>query len=147
MRSFADRRSTEVAADPAAVWDALVEEIGDGPGSGPLGAVVMRMLRVRDRAADGRFPAEGSTVRALRVVASDPPRRLVLDAENRYAGVEYEIEIAPRASGGSEMSFATRSEFKGRRGSLYGAYIVRFGFHRASVRSVLRKVRKRAERA
>lgn len=142
-----DRPAVEIAAPPAATWDALVEHLGGELSGGALTAAFVRVIGVRHPAPSGRFPETGSTIRGFQVAASEPPRRLLLEGSHRFSVYELEFAIEPRADGvRSELTAITRAKFPGI-GRLYRMAVIGAGPHRVLTGRMLRAVRKRAEGA
>ena len=144
---FVDRPCTEVDADPATVWDALVWRMAREDEGGPLARGFVAAIAVRDRGPSGRFPEPGSTIRGFRVAASEPPRRLLLEGRHRFSVYELEFEIEDRGGGRSALSATTRAAFPGAAGRVYRAAVIGSRFHRLALRGMLGPVRTRAERA
>ena len=145
---FVDRPCTEVGADPATVWDALVARLARENEGGALARGFVAAVAVRDRGPSGRFPEPGSTIRGFRVAASsEPPRRLLLEGRHRFSVYELEFEIEDRDGGRSAVCATTRAAFPGAAGRVYRAAVIGSRFHRLALRGILGPVRSRAERA
>ena len=138
-----DRPCVEIAAEPAAVWAALVAHFGRPAEQGAVAGAFVRAVGVRDPRPTGLFPEPGSTIRGFRVAASEPARRLLLEGRHRFS--VYELEFRVRAEErGSELCAETRAAFPGV-GALYRAAVIGSGAHRRLTGRMLRAVKERAE--
>ncbi len=149
---YADRRSLDVKAAPAAVFRAICRV---GGGHGWYAADFLWRLRgFMDRLVGGpglrrgrRHPdtvAFGDALDFWRVVAVEPEARLVLRAEMRLPGVaELEFDIAPAGDGASLLTQVARFRPKGLFGILYWYFVL--PFHAFVFRGLIRGIRRTAE--
>lgn len=74
-------------------------------------------------------------------VEEETPERVTLVGRHRFSRYELAFEID-----GDTVRARTSAEFPGVAGRLYRALVIGSGGHRLAVRSMLRKIRRRAER-
>ncbi|HJR24445.1 MAG TPA: hypothetical protein VJ804_03155 [Acidimicrobiales bacterium] len=142
-----DEHATVVAADPAAVWAALLETV-DGIGASPAGAGYARLVRSRYPKASGPRPlAEGSTIPGFRVETAVPVELLALEGRHAFSEYALVFRIEHVDSGSSRLSAESRAAFPGPHGRLYRALVIGTRGHVVAVRGILARVRRRAERA
>ena len=129
---FVDEHTRVVAAPAAAVWRA-VEQLMTAP-TGAAARRYGRLVGVRGE-------------RAFEVARSEPPRRLVLVGEHRFARYALGFTIDDRGAGASVLRAETRAEFPGVAGRLYRGLVIGSRAHVLVVRRLLARVAHRAERA
>jgi hypothetical protein len=140
-----DEHSTYIAATPDRVWEALVETVHDAGGArvGPALAAVLGCLADSTNGAPGRI---GSTIPGFVVTRSVAPAVLALMGEHRFSRYALIFCAAETASGPVRLSAETRAEFPGLKGRAYRTLVISTGGHVLVTKSVLRNVRRRAER-
>jgi hypothetical protein len=97
-----------------------------------------------DRA--GEVGAIGSTVPGFVVARSIPPAVLALMGQHRFSRYALVFRITQMAAGPVRLSAETRAEFPGRSGGVYRALVIGTRGHALATNSILRSVRRRAER-
>ena len=113
-----DEHATVVAADPAAVWAALLETV-DRIGASPAGAGYARLVRSRYPNASGPRPlAEGSTIPGFRVEAAVPGEVLALEGRHAFSVYALVFRIEPVDGGSSRLTAESRASFPGPHGRL-----------------------------
>lgn len=143
---FIDEHFIDIAASPDGVWNALVAELRDlaeGRSSGKLA----RRLGCRHTEARGEIGKIGSTVPGFVVARSIRPAVLALMGQHRYSRYALIFRIMEKPSGLVLLSAQTRAEFPGAKGRVYRGLVIDTRGHVLVARSVLRSVRRRAERA
>ncbi len=142
-----DEHSTVIDADPQATWEALGSMLGRGAARGRTRAFA-RLLGVRDapsRGAPVRLE-EGSPVVGFRVVRANRPTLLALEGEHRYSRYALTFRLEELGPGRTEVRAETHAEFPGVQGRVYRALVIGSRAHVITVRSMLRAVKRRAER-
>jgi hypothetical protein len=81
------------------------------------------------------------------VARSVPPAVLALLGEHRFARYALIFRITETLAGPVRLSAETRAEFRGRRGRVYRTLVIGTRGHVLATRSILRSVRRAAERA
>ena len=139
-----DEHATVVAADPEAVWSALLEVL-EGISRSPMGGYA-RLVRARYPRASGPRPlAEGSTIPGFRVDDAVPGKLLALEGQHAFSVYALIFRIEP-VDGGSRLTAESRATFPGPHGRLYRALVIGTRGHVFAVRRILRQIAKRAER-
>jgi hypothetical protein len=142
---FVDEHSTTIAATQDAVWEALLEvsgALGSGPGSSRL-ARALRCMPIERRGEPGQI---GSTVPGFVVTRAVQPAVLALMGEHRFSRYALIFTATEAPTGAVRLSAETRAEFPGRSGSAYRALVIGTRGHALVTNSILRAVRRRAER-
>jgi hypothetical protein len=129
---FVDEHTRTVDAPAATVWRVLEQVM-----TAPAGATARRY---------GRLVGVRGEL-AFEVARSEPPRRLVLIGEHRFARYTLGFTIDDRGPSGSVLRAETRAEFPGAAGRLYRALVIGSRAHVLVVRRLLARVARRAERA
>jgi hypothetical protein len=140
-----DEHSTYIAATPERVWDALVATVGDvgGTRAGPAIAGRLGCLAETTTGEPGRI---GSTVPGFVVTRAVAPAVLALMGEHRFSRYALIFCAAETASGPVRLTAETRAEFPGVKGRVYRTLVIRSRGHLVATKSILRTVRRRAER-
>jgi hypothetical protein len=89
----------------------------------------------------------GSTVPGFLITRAVPPAVLALMGEHRFSRYALVFRITQTPAGPARLSAETRAEFPGRSGSLYRTLVIRTRGHVLAVHSILRSVRRLAERS
>jgi hypothetical protein len=116
-------------------------------GSNVAGGLVARALGCVPGERAGKAGEIGSTVPGFVVTRSVPPAVLALMGEHRFSRYALVFRITQTPAGPVRLSAETRAEFPGARGSLYRALVIGTRGHLLATKSILRSVRKRAERS
>jgi hypothetical protein len=140
-----DEHSTEIAATPDEVWEALVEVVG-GFTAGRGGGIFARALGCDETERSGEPGRIGSTMPGFVVARSVRPSVLALLGAHRFSRYALIFRIAETPEGNVLLGAETRAEFPGAAGRLYRAAVIGTRGHVLATRSVLRAVRRRAER-
>jgi hypothetical protein len=143
---FVDEHSTDVAAAADRVWLALLKAL-DGAGRSRPGKLIAARLGCVPGEGSGEIGRIGSTVPGFIVTRSIAPAVLALMGEHRFSRYALVFRITATAAGPVRLSAETRAEFPGRRGRLYRALVIGTRGHVLATSSILRSVRRIAERA
>jgi hypothetical protein len=142
---FVDEHFIEISASPDAVWDALVVRLR-GVAEGRTGRRIASGLGCRQTEARGSVGEIGSTVPGFLVTRSIRPAVLAMMGQHRFAKYALVFRILQKPSGLVLLSAQTRAEFPGASGRVYRALVIGTRGHVAVTKSILRGVRRRAER-
>ncbi len=143
---FIDEHYIEIAASPDQVWDALIHVLG-GVSDGRSGAPLSRALGCAQTEAEGEAGEIGSTIPGFVVTRSIRPAVLALMGQHRFSRYALIFSIVEKPSGLVVLGAQTRAVFPGRRGRVYRGLVIGTRGHVVVTSSILRSVRKRAERA
>ena len=143
---FVDEHHIEIAAPPDAVWDALVVQLR-GLAHGRSRRRMARRLGCKQTETRGEVGAIGSTIPGFLVTRSIRPAVLALMGQHRFSRYALIFRIAEKPSGLVLLSAQTRAEFPGAKGRTYRGLVIGTRGHVLVTTSMLRSVRKRAERA
>jgi hypothetical protein len=143
---FIDEHYIEIAASPDMVWDALIRVL-DGVSEGRSGRPISRALGCAQTEADGEVGRIGSTIPGFVVTRSIRPAVLALMGQHRFSRYALIFTILEKPSGLVLLSAQTRAEFPGRRGRVYRGLVISSRGHLMVTSSLLRSVRKAAERS
>ena len=142
---FVDEHYIEIAATPELVWDALISVLG-GASEGRSGAPISRALGCAQTEVEGDVGEIGSTIPGFVVTRSIRPAVLALMGQHRFSRYALIFSILEKPSGLILLSAQTRAEFPGRRGRVYRGLVITSRGHVVVTTSLLRAIRKRAER-
>jgi hypothetical protein len=142
---FVDEHWIEIAAKPEEVWEALMSVVS-GLGRGRSGKRMSRALGCEDTESEGEAGEIGSTVPGFLVTRSVKPAVLALMGQHRFSRYALIFTILEKPSGLMLLSAQTRAEFPGRRGRVYRGLVIGSHGHVVVTTTILRQVRKRAER-
>jgi len=129
---YVDEHARRVDAPAATVWR-VVEQVM----TAPAGAATRRYGRL--------VGVRGE--RAFGVAISEPPRRLVLVGEHRFARYSLGFTIDDLAAGRCVLRAETRAAFPGAAGRVYRGLVIGSRAHVLVVRRQLARVARRAEQA
>ena len=143
---FVDEHYIEIAASTEQVWDALIGVVG-GVSEGRSSAPISKALGCAQTETDGEPGEIGSTIPGFVVTRSIRPAVLALMGRHRFSEYALIFSILEKPSGLVLLSAQTRAEFPGRRGRVYRGLVIGSRGHVLVTTSLLRSVRRRAERA
>lgn len=143
---FVDEHFIEIAARPDAVWDALVVQLR-GIAEGRSGRRMARRLGCTQTEMRGQVGEIGSTVPGFLVTRSIRPAVLAMMGQHRFSRYALIFRILEKPSGLVLLSAQTRAEFPGAKGRTYRGLVIGTRGHVVVAKSMLRSVRRRAERA
>jgi hypothetical protein len=126
---FVDEHTHDVAAPPDRTWAALSDYVVAMTSRPHL--LLFRVL--------GTVPRSG-----FEIVASDPPREVVLGGRHRFSAYRLVFRVEP-AEGGSRLHALTYAVFPGLRGRAYRSALMVSGGHARATRAMLQAVARRAE--
>jgi hypothetical protein len=142
---FVDEHYIEIAAKPDEVWDALMRVVS-GLGERKRGAYGAKALGCEETEAEGETGAIGSKVPGFVVTRSVKPAVLALMGQHRFSRYALIFTILEKPSGLILLSAQTRAEFPGKKGRVYRGLVIGSHGHVIATTSLLRQVRKQAER-
>ncbi|MDQ3758910.1 MAG: hypothetical protein M3331_03060 [Actinomycetota bacterium] len=142
---FVDEHYIEIAAKPDEVWDALMRVVSDMR-DGRSGPPVAKALGCEEIEARGEAGEIGSKIPGFVVTRSVRPAVLALMGQHRFSRYALIFTILEKPSGLMLLSAQTRAEFPGRKGRLYRGLVIGSHGHVVVTTSLLRQVRRRAER-
>lgn len=143
---FIDEHSTLVRVSAEATWEALVATVGGADG-GRLGRAFARGLDCLPLEASGEIPRIGATIPGFIVARSVRPAVLALMGEHRFSRYALVFTITERFDEDSvHLAAQTRAVFPGRKGRNYRRLVIGTRGHVVVTRTILRSVRRRAER-
>ena len=143
---FVDEHYIQIAAPPEIVWDALIHAV-DGIGAGRSAPRISRVLGCAQTEVRGGGAGDvGSTLPGFMVTRAIKPAVLALMGQHRYSRYALIFRILQKPSGLVLLSAQTRAEFPGRSGRAYRSLVIGSRGHVAATTSIMRSVRKRAER-
>ena len=141
-----DEHSTEIAANPEAVWEALLRVVEGSFGSATTGKVA-RVLGCADVGASGPRPlATGSTFPGFHVVTAERPRELALVGSHRFSDYALIFRLEEMDDNHTRLRAETRALFPGFKGAVYRTLVIRTRGHVLVTRRLLGAVKQRAER-
>ncbi|MFL5871684.1 MAG: hypothetical protein ACJ75R_11415 [Solirubrobacterales bacterium] len=139
-----DEHSVSIAAPPDAVWRSLLEVVcGMTAGRAVPVARALGCAQIEHRGEPGRI---GSTVPGFIVTRAVPPAVLALMGEHRFSRYALVFRIDETLAGPVKLSAETRAEFPGGQGRAYKALVIGTRGHVVATRSILHRVRRRAEK-
>lgn len=142
---FVDRHSITIAASPQRTWEALLQVVGK-VGEERRSRAFAKGLGCTPCEAEGEFGEIGSTVPGFLVTRAVETAVLALMGEHRFSRYALIFRIVERNSGLTECSAETRAEFPGGKGKAYKGLVIGTRGHVVVTNSILRNVRKLAER-
>ena len=141
-----DEHSVSVAAPADVVWRSLLDVVCGltaGRAKAPV-AKVLGCAQTEHRGEPGRI---GSTVPGFIVTRAVPPAVLALMGEHRFSRYALIFRIDETIAGPVALKAETRAEFPGVRGTAYKALVIGSRGHVVATKSILRSVRRRAEKS
>ena len=142
---FVDEHYIEIAAKPDEVWDALIRSVSR-MAEGRKGAPISKALGCEDTGVEGVTGEIGSRIPGFVVTRSVKPAVLALMGQHRFSQYALIFTVLEKPSGLMLLSAQTRAVFPGRKGRLYRGLVIGSHGHVIVTTSLLRQVRRRAER-
>jgi hypothetical protein len=143
---YIDEHTTEIAADSAAVWEALQRVVEGSFGSTRTGRIA-RLLGCADVESSGPRPlATGSAFPGFHVEQADQPQRLALAGNHRFSNYALIFRLEEIGEGRIVLSAETRATFPGLSGRIYRTLVIGTHAHVLVTRRLLNAVKQRAER-
>ena len=143
---FVDEHYIQIAAPQDVVWDALIHVV-DEMAAGRSAPRISKALGCAQLDGLGGGAGDvGATLPGFMVTRAITPAVLALMGQHRYSRYALIFRILLKPSGLVLLSAQTRAEFPGRSGRAYRSLVVGSRGHVAATTSILRSVRKRAER-
>jgi hypothetical protein len=143
---FVDEHYIQIAATPELVWDSLIHVV-DGMGAGRSAPRISRALGCAQTEINGGGAGDvGATLPGFMVTRAIKPAVLALMGQHRYSRYALIFRILLKPSGLVLLSAQTRAEFPGRTGRAYRSLVIGTRGHVVATTSILRAVRKHAER-
>lgn len=128
------------------MWIALARHVG-GTGSRLPVRAIAGALGCTPDGRRGTIPDIGATVPGFIVTRSVPPAVLALMGEHRFSRYALIFRLTETLAGPVRLSAETRAEFPGAAGRAYRALVIGTRGHVIATHSILRSVRRSAERA
>jgi hypothetical protein len=141
-----DEHAIRIDAPPQAVWQALLATVA-GSFGGRASGVIARALGCAETESAGDLRHPGGTVPGFVVARVVPPVLLALLGSHRFSTYALVFRIDAMEDETSRVRAETRAEFPGAKGRGYRALVIGTRGHVLVVKSMLRAIRRRAERA
>jgi hypothetical protein len=142
---YLDEHSVSIAAPPDVVWRSLLEVVcGLTSGRAKPVARALGCAQTEHVGEPGRI---GSTVPGFIVTRAVPPAVLALMGEHRFSRYALVFRIDETLAGPVALNAETRAEFPELKGRAYRALVIGTRGHVVATRSILKSVRRRAERS
>lgn len=142
-----DEHATEIAAEPASVWEALLRVVEGSFGSSST-ARVAHLLGCADAEDSGPRPlAAGSAFPGFHVAVAERSRELALAGSHRFSEYALIFRLDELDGDRTRLRAETRAAFPGVKGDVYRTLVIRTRGHVLITRRLLSAVRQRAERA
>jgi hypothetical protein len=141
-----DEHAIRIDAPPEAVWEALLATIAGSFGGRGSGAIA-RALGCAETESKGDLRHPGGTIPGFVVARVVPPVLLALLGSHRFSRYALVFRVDAMENGSSRVRAETRAEFPGAKGRAYRALVIGTRGHVLAVKSMLRTIRRRAERA
>jgi len=142
---YVDEHATTIVATSDAVWEALIA-VSTGSTTGPMSSRVAKALGCAPQQRTGEAGEIGSTVPGFIVTRSVRPAVLALMGEHRFSCYALIFTATDTPTGLVELCATTRAKFPGRAGRIYRALVIGTRGHVFATHSLLRAVRRRAEK-
>lgn len=140
-----DEHATEIGADPATTWEALlrVAETSVSAGAAPR---LARLLGCADVDRAGPRPLRaGSAMPGFHVETAEAPRELALVGSHRFSAYALIFRLDALGRGRTRLRAETRAEFPGLKGGVYRALVIGTRVHVFVTRRILAAAKRRAE--
>ncbi|MEJ7876279.1 MAG: hypothetical protein WKF62_06430, partial [Solirubrobacterales bacterium] len=142
---FIDEHWIEIAAKPEEVWAALIRVVS-GMGEARSGSPFAKALGCEETETEGEPGEIGSKIPGFVVTRAVEPAVLALMGQHRFSRYALIFTILEKPSGLMLLSAQTRAVFQGKKGSVYRGLVIGSHGHVVVTTSILRQVRKHAER-
>ena len=143
---FVDEHFIEIAAEPADVWRAVVKGVTEAT-DGPTWSQGAKRLGCAHTGNGGDPGTIGWTRPGFVVTRAVEPAVLAFMGKHRFATYALIFTILEKPSGLILLSAQTRARFNGKGGAAYRQVVLGSKGHVLIIKSMLRRARKRAERA
>jgi hypothetical protein len=143
---FVDEHSVTISATADETFQALLEVLDRGVSNTHVGRALAHRLECLPAERRGDLRQIGSTVPGFIVTRSVPPAVLALMGEHRFSRYALIFRITERIGAPLLLSAETRAEFPGRSGRAYRTAVIGSRGHVLATRSILRSVRRSAQR-
>jgi hypothetical protein len=140
-----DEHGVLVLAPPPVVWEALLTTVRRGF-SGRAATRIARILGCSETAAVGDPGRIGSTVPGFVVARVVEPAVLALEGQHRFSRYGLVFRLEPTKDERTLLRAETRAQFPGILGRVYRVLVIGTRGHVVAVTSMLRGIRRRAER-
>lgn len=141
-----DEHSTEIAASPEAVWEALLRVVEGSFGSGTTGRIA-RLLGCADLRTSGPRPlATGSAFPGFHVESAKHPEELALAGSHRFSDYALIFRLDEIDDQCTRLRAETRAVFPGFKGGIYRTLVIGTRGHVLVTHRLLRAVKREAER-
>ncbi len=140
-----DEHGTLIHAPPERVWEALLAVLPRSF-SGRLTGRVAEKLGCAETELRGEPGTIGSTFPGFICARSVEPAMLALEGRHRFSRYALLFRLEPTKDNKTLLRAETRALFRGWKGRVYRTLVIRTRGHVLAVNSILRGVRKRAER-
>jgi hypothetical protein len=140
-----DEHSVEIAAPPAAAWEALLR-IAEGSFGSPRTGRVAHLLGCADTTSSGPRPlSEGSAFPGFHVEAARPRSELALRGSHRFSDYALIFRLEELDADRTRLRAETRAVFPGLKGAAYRTLVIGTRGHVLVTRRLLNAVKRRAE--
>jgi hypothetical protein len=140
-----DEHEIVIAATAEAAWDALID-VAEGGFGGRSSRAVARALGCAETERRGDLEHPGGTLPGFVVARVVRPACLGLLGAHRFSRYALVFRIDAVDDEASRVRAETRAEFPGAKGRAYRTLVIGTRGHVLAVKSILRAVRRRAER-
>ena len=141
-----DEHAIRIDAPPQAVWEALLATVAGSLGGRASGPIA-RALGCAETESKGDLRHPGGTIPGFVVARVVPPVLLALLGSHRFSNYALVFRVDAMENGTSRVRAETRAEFPSAKGRAYRALVIGTRGHVLVVKSMLRTIRRRAERA
>lgn len=141
-----DEHAAEIAASPAAVWEALLKAVERSISAGAAPRYA-RLIGCADTEASGPRPLDvGSSFPGFHVATAVPGKELELAGSHHFSNYALVFRLDELAAGRTRVRAETRAEFPRLRGRVYRALVIGTRMHVLVTRRLLGATQRRAER-
>ena len=140
-----DQHAVVVQAPVSRSWAAVIHVVGVRL-SRRTSRVLATALACADRTSIGDPEAVGATLPGFRVARSQPLSTWSLEGEHHFARYALSFHLDQVDDARSRVRAESRAAFPGREGTVYRALVIGSRGHVIAVRSILRAIKRHAER-
>lgn len=141
-----DEHCVEIAADPEAVWEAMLRVLGGSFGTTATGRVA-RLPGCADISNSGPRPlTAGSAFPGFHVEKAESPHELSLAGSHRFSNYALIFRLEQRNTNHTRLRAETRAIFPGLKGTAYQTLVIGTRGHVLVTRRLLAAVKRRSER-